>query len=323
MPIHLSASLVPGPLTAPLLDGDVVPEGINWTLSAERSVDRNSRHMLALGFDVGEMSLATFLKAREQGVPFLGLPIFTGRRFLQPCVLCDQAAGITELGDLAGKKVGLPQFWMTSSVWHRGILQQHGVNQREITWYTAGDERLPGLGPPPGVEVQCVQGQPIQELLLTGQIDAVLLPRPVDALAAEREGLTRPFGDVVRAQRDYFAATGVFPIMHFVVLREELAHAYPWLPERLCHAFQKAREWAVQTGHGPDQPIVGLPDELSRALFPTDPWTYGLAPNRRALEMFLEFATTQGLLAQAPKLESLFVPSVDHLFRQKMGTDGA
>src|ERR687893_111997 len=85
--LKLSMSLVPGPLTQPVLAGEVVPRGTDVSVAAGKSVDGNSRQMLNLAFDVAEMSLATFLKAREQGTPLIGLPIFTGRRFLQPCVL--------------------------------------------------------------------------------------------------------------------------------------------------------------------------------------------------------------------------------------------
>src|SRR5215212_5972710 len=111
--LKLSMSLVPGPLTQPVLAGEVVPQGVDVSVAAGKSVDGNSRQMLNLAFDVAEMSLATFLKAREQGTPLIGLPIFTGRRFLQPCVLAAASAAVETPADLAGKRVGLPQFWMT------------------------------------------------------------------------------------------------------------------------------------------------------------------------------------------------------------------
>lgn len=319
---RLSMSLVPGPLTQPLLAGDVVPQGVDVAMTATSSVDRNSRQMLDLAFDVAEMSLATFLKAREQGRPLVGLPVFTGRRFLQPCVLVAASAGVETPADLAGKRVGLPQFWMTSSVWHRGILQQqHGVAQAAVTWYTITEERFAGLGPPAGVVVRNVptarDGPPdraLEERLLAGELDAIMLPRASNALAAQTERVRQPYRDLVQAQREYYERTGVFPIMHFVVMREELATRHPWLVESLCAAFGAAKARALAAGAGPEPPIAGLAPAETAALFGDDPWPYGLARNRRALETFVAFATSQGLLARPPEVEQLFAPASPHLF---------
>jgi 4,5-dihydroxyphthalate decarboxylase len=319
--LQLSMSLVPGPLTQPVLAGEVVPEGTQVFVTAGKSVDGNSRQMLNLAFDVAEMSLATFLKAREQGTPLIGLPIFTGRRFLQPCVLVATSAGITSPADLAGKRVGLPQFWMTSSLWHRGILhQQHGVAQDAVQWQTTTEERFPGLSMPPNVTLRSVaagSGSPdasLQEQLLAGELDATMTPRPGDDLARRDSRVRQPYPDVVQTQREYYQVTGVFPIMHFVVMREELAAQHPWLPESLCAAFVAAKERAIASGAGPEAPIAGASPEETAAVFGPDSWPYGLQRNRRTLETFVEFATTQGLLQQSVAVDELFAPSTRHLF---------
>jgi 4,5-dihydroxyphthalate decarboxylase len=320
--LPLSMSLVPGALTRPLLAGDVVPHGTEVTITTGKSVDGNSRQMLNLAFDVAEMSLATFLKAREQGTPLIGLPIFTGRRFLQPCVLVSAGADVASPADLAGKRVGLPQFWMTSSLWHRGILQQqHGVAQDAVTWYTMTEERFAGLGTPPGVTLRSIAadggGPPdgsLQELLLEGALDATMTPRPGDELARRDRRVRQLYSDPVQAQRDYYASTGVFPIMHFVVMREELDAQHPWLAESLCAAFVTAKAQAMAAGAGLEPPIAGFSADEARAVFGDDTWPYGLGRNRRALETFVEFATTQGLLQQPVAIDDLFAPSTRHLF---------
>src|SRR5476649_979660 len=118
----LTMSLIPGALTDPVLRNEVLVEGdAELTISAGTSVDRNSRQMLDGAFDIAEMSFSTYIKARELGHDLIGLPIFTGRGFLQPGLICSSASGIRKPEDIASKRVGLPQFWMTSSVWHRLI----------------------------------------------------------------------------------------------------------------------------------------------------------------------------------------------------------
>lgn len=320
--LRLSMSLVPGPLTQPVLAGDVVPAGTDVAVTAGKSVDGNSRQMLNLAFDVAEMSLATFLKAREQGTPLIGLPIFTGRRFLQPCVLVSTRAGIERPSDLAGKRVGLPQFWMTSSLWHRGILeQQHGVAQDAVAWHTITEERFAGLEMPPYVTLRRGaaegSGPPdgfLQELLLAGELDATMTPRPGDELARRDSRVRQLYRDVVQTQREYYLSTGVFPIMHFVVMRAELDAQHPWLAESLCAAFAAAKARTRAAGAGPEPPIAGMAPAEVAAVFGEDSWPYGLERNRRTLETFVGFATRQGLLHQPIPVDELFAPSTRHLF---------
>lgn len=115
---EISISLVASPLTRPILDGQAPVAGVAVRTQAQ-GVNTNSLEMLDLKYDVAEMSLATFTKAREQGVPLVALPIFPGRRFMQPGATFRASAHLRGLSDLRGKRVGPPQFWMTSSVWHR------------------------------------------------------------------------------------------------------------------------------------------------------------------------------------------------------------
>jgi 4,5-dihydroxyphthalate decarboxylase len=320
--LQISMSLVPGPLTRPILAGAVAPQGVTVSLNESKTVDGNSRRMLDLAYDVAEMSLATFLKAREQGTPLIGLPLFTGRRFLQPCVLVSASSGIQSPAELRGKRVGLPQFWMTSSVWHRGILQQqHGVGQNEVAWQTISEERFDNLNTPSNVTLRSVatdgSGPPdrgLDLLLLDGELDATMTPRPGGELARRDSRVRQPYSDLARTQREYFQSTGVYPIMHFVVMREELNQQQPWLAETLCTAFQAAKDHAIASGEGPGAPIAGDTPEDAEAVFGSDPWAFGLSRNRRTLETFVDFATTQGLLDQPAAIDDLFVPSTRNLF---------
>jgi 4,5-dihydroxyphthalate decarboxylase len=311
--LRLNVSLVPGPITQPILDGEIDIAGVDLTVHIGQSVDRNSRDMLDRTFDVAEMSLATFAKAREQGAPLVGLPIFTGRRFLQPCVVTSASAGVAALADLRGKRIGLPQFWMTSSVWHRGILSQAGVLQSEATWYTAATERLPGLETPHGVDIRLQTGPPsLEEMLFSGDLDALMTPRSHESLARDRPGLSLPYQDVAQATLDYLERTGVYPIMHFVVMSADLEARHPWLATALFEAFARAKHRALAAGAAPELPVGARADDFARVLGP-DPWLFGLERNRQPLQTFLDFAVTQGLLVSPVCVEDLFAPSTHQL----------
>jgi len=281
---ELTMSLIAGELTNPLIRGEVVVAGdAAWSIGAGTSVDQNSRKMLAGAFDVAEMSFATFLRAREEGRDLIGLPVFTGRGFLQPGLIASAASGIKRPEDLASRRVGLPQFWMTSSVWHRGILQQqHGVSPQAIEWFTAVEERFEGISLPDGVSIRRLdEGMSVERALEGGLIDAIMVP-PRGVPRPLRPFMRSPYADVVGAERAYFETTGVFPIMHFVVMRESLHGQLPWLTGALVSAFMEAS-------------------------FGTNPWTFGLAENARPLEAFLGFAREQGWVSNALKLADCFV----------------
>jgi 4,5-dihydroxyphthalate decarboxylase len=289
-------SLVAGELTDPLIAGAVAVEGdVTFAITAGTSVDANSRQMLGGAFDVAEMSFATFLKAREQGRDLIGLPIFTGRGFLQPGLLVSVASGITRPEDIAARRVGVPQFWMTSSVWHRGILlQQHGVRAETIEWFTAAEERFESVTFPAGVNItRLAEGVNPNAALEQGLVDAVMVP-PRGARGPMRPGTRSPYADLGEAQRTYFAKTGVFPIMHFVVMRESVHRTLPWLAAAIQTAFLESKRQAEKAGAIAPR-IAG------------EKWEFGLAENARALDTFLGFAREQGWVSDKLTLAECFV----------------
>lgn len=292
MNAKIALALVPSSLTTPLLDGTVKIEGVAIVPHAAKSVDDNSRAMLAGGFDVAEMSLATFARAKDQGAKLIGLPVFPGRRFVQPGVAARKGAGIATPADLAGRRVALPQYWLTSSVWHRGVLHsQYGVAPDKVDWVTVVAERGAAQFPKE-VRVTAREGAKIPDLLKSGEIDAALVPRPLAADCI--------FADVAAAQRDYLSRTGIFPIMHFIVMREEVAELAP----TLMRAFATAKAAAAP----PEPPIYGMSAEAGMAAFGGDPWPYGLAKNRAVLDTFLGYAHDQGLVQARQSVDALFTP---------------
>lgn len=285
-------ALVAGPLTNPLIAGDVAVGGdIDWKLIAGDSVDQNSRRMLDGAFDVAEMSFSTFVKAREIGKDLIGLPIFTGRGFLQPGLVVSTASGIKHPEELAGKRVGVPQFWMTSTVWHRLILQRrHNVPEEAITWYTAADERFAEVPRSPGVTIHRLAGETsISEALAEGKVDATMVP-PRGAPKGIGGAIQWPYPDIKKAESDYYADTGIFPIMHFVVLKESVHNEFPWLADALMTAFVETKKHAVAAGE-----------------VDADMWAYGLSENAKPLDAFLSFAAEKQWVAPARTTADFFV----------------
>ena len=311
--MKLTMSLVASALTDPILGGAVKIEGVALDARTAKMVDGNSRAMLELTFDVAEMSLATFVKARDDGVKLIGLPVFTGRRFLESGIGVRPQLGIKDPRQLAGKRLGVPQFWMTSSVWHRAVLSEvYGVPQTAVTWITVQPERF-SLAWPASLKIEHHEGGSLDAMLQKGGIDAVLFPRAIENHFAPTTAAS-PFADIVAAQRAFLDQTKVFPIMHFVVMREALHRENPGLARRIVAAFDAAKRDMLRDPESiaaRDLPFHGADFQYGRKALGDDPWPYGIAANRRALDWFLARAHQQGLTRTRLAPKDLFVEDVD------------
>lgn len=294
----ITMSLLRSPLTAAILDGDVELDGTALEPVAAQSMDANSRAMLDVRFDVAEMSFATYLRARvTERIPLLALPVFTGRRFVQPLIACAPESGIRAPDDLAGKRVGIPQFWMTSSVWHRQVLDSHyHVAPGSLQWFTTAPERIAGLAT---TAFTRVEGARPVDMLREGRVDCVMSPK----VMREPETPTVPlFEDVAAEQRDYFLSTGIFPIMHLVVVRESLLDERPGLEHDIVDLFHRAKAWTPQP-----PPVAGMDNEEVGRVFGADPWAYGIAANSASLTAFLDYAVDQRLIDRPVTPTDVFV----------------
>ena len=234
----------------PILEGNIAPKGIEPELQKHVGHDRAIESLLEGSLHVGETSLATFIAARDQGSPVIGLPIFTTRRFIQPHIHLNKNSEARDATELKGKRVGLHLYWTTSSLWGRRLLRQmHGIVPQDVAWITSRPERLSTQAYPAGVQVKIDdQGRDTPRLLVEGAVDAVigLGPggRPEQELPPEAvEGMRRDgYPDVLEAQRAYYKKTGVLPLTNVVVVREGLASEQPWIVESLYEMFQQAKE---------------------------------------------------------------------------------
>lgn len=314
MEVEIELSCLASDKTLPILTGAVRPKGTKLKPFTAGTADESSRGMLSLRFDVAEMSLASFLKAYDDGMPLVGLPIFPNRKFLHQYIFCPVSAGIQGPKDLKGRTVGVPQFWMTSSIWQRGLLlHEYGVDPRALTWKVGGAERLESMSLPQELRVEV--GSNPEEKLLTGEIDAFLTARTPQAFLRHPDRVVRPFRDLRHAIVNYHKKTGLFPIMHLVVMKRALWDRYGWLAESLCEAFQAAKAQAIQALQDEARTMLPLMRsylEETRDLFGSDPWPYGLRKNLRVLETFLRYAREQGLIRNPVEVRDLFAPnSVD------------
>lgn len=313
--------------TEALRDGSVRPEGIDLTylsLPVEETFFRMLRYQ---EFDAAEMSLSSYLISLSGHASFIALPVFPSRMFRHNSIYVNAASGISEPADLAGRLVGVPEYELTAAVWIRGILaEHHGLPVDSVRYRTGGlhepgrVEKLP-LNLPSGVEVEPIPAdRTLMDMLVTGKIDALYCPRTPRPAAADRHRIRRLFTDPRGVEEAYFRATGVFPIMHTVVLRRDVHARHPWMAQSLLKAFGEARRLAFSRLDELAAPCSMLPwayDDLARAsaLMGEDYWPYGIGPNIRTLRTFLRYAHEQGLAPRLFEPHELFAPETAESYR--------
>ncbi len=307
--------------TRALEEGTIRPDGIELTylrLTVEETFFRMMRHR---EFEVAEMSLSSYVMSLQADPPpFVALPVFTSRMFRHGGIYCNSDAGINGPGDLRGKRVGAPEYQLTAGVWIRGILaERHGVPVDSVTYFTGGQETPGRVEKAPlklSTQVDITRIPPDQTLssmLLEGEIDALYTPRIPLPFVAGDPRVRRVFPDTVAAEKEYFAATGIFPIMHVVALRRDVYERFPWVAQSLYKALLLAKQEAMANLYDSSALRFMLPwlnqgIEEARALLGEDYWSYGLAANVETLATFLRYHHEQGLSTRLLSPEELFAP---------------
>ncbi len=214
--------------------------------------------------------------------------------------------------------VGVAEYQLTANVWIRGLLaERHGLPVTSVRYRTGGlhdPGRVAKLAhdPPPGVEIEPIPpGATLAGMLADGQIDALYTPRVPRGFGEGR--VRRLFADPRREEERYFAETGVFPVMHVVVLRREVYEQRPWLAQSLYKAFEQARREAAarlaETAAGASLlPWAYAEAERTRDVMGADFWTYGLAGNEATLRTFVRYSFEQGLISREREPAGLFAP---------------
>ncbi len=296
--------------------GAVRPEGIDivhLALPVEEIFFRFTKYR---EWDVSEMSFGKVVAlASQDDSSLVALPVFPSRVFRLSSIYVRAGGPVAAPGDLAGKRIGVPEWAQTAAIYTRGYLARElGLALERIEWVQAGlneagrVEKV-ALRLPPGLRLRPVRDRTLNDMLLAGELDAVLSARPPRGFADGR--IARLYPDYRAPEEAYFRRTGIFPIMHVVALRRDVFERDPWIAMNLLKAFEEAKRRSlarladVTASHAP-LPWLGDYVARTQALFGDDPWPYGVEPNRRTLEAFLGFAHEQGVCHRRLAVDELF-----------------
>jgi 4,5-dihydroxyphthalate decarboxylase len=303
--------------TAPLVDGRAAIKGFAPRFSLLRPQETFVRAFRSAEFDICELSLSRHAQAVARGDSrYVGLPIFLSRCFRHASIYV--RADISTPERLKGKRIGLGNYDDTAAVVVRAILREvYGVDARDVRW-VVGDVEAPfrtdiPLQQPAGFDVSRANGLSLDDMLVAGDLDALIALMPPPSFRSGDSRVRRLFPDWRAAEESWFARQRIFPIMHLVGVRDDLVQRHPGVIQAAYDAFalggQIARE-NLQVLQASKTMLPWLVDEHERtkATLGEDFWPYGVTPNRHVLDWTLRNLLQDRLLSRPVNVEELFAP---------------
>lgn len=310
-----------------LVTGRVPVEGVELTALNLQIEEIFFRQFNYRDFDVSEVSMGKYCSLVSQGdAPLVAIPVFPSRVPRHSSIYVRRDGPVKTPQDLAGKRIGIPEWAQTASVYSRGFIQhQYGIDLRSIHWIQAGVDQ-PGrlekvkLKLPDGIRYESRPDRSLGGMLISGEIDAALSAHPPLCFEQGHPNVGRLFEDYLDIEMKYVKETGIYPIMHTVAFRRELVEKHPWVAANLFKAFDEARRISVERALSCTSSVLPLPwgyefVKRMQAVVGKDLMPYGLDANRATLDAFLQYAFEQGVCHRRLQPEELFPPQVQKSFR--------
>jgi 4,5-dihydroxyphthalate decarboxylase len=310
--------------TRPLIDGRVKPAGIDLDIQILRPRQSFQRMLDHQEFQLSELSLASYTTLKARGhCPFVAVPVALSKIFRHSCIYVRTDSGITTPQDLRGKRVGTSQWSSTGLCFMRGMLQHdYGVKSEDVHWFMGGlnsfvEPPLIALDLPPAIQLDFLSaGQTLEAMFAAGELDALMSLYIPKLFVDGSPRIARLFPNYKGIEADYYRRTKILPIMHTVVVREDVHRAHPWVAKSIYQAFCEAKAIAVDGLYDTDALRVALPwliDHVEEAwrVFGRDFWAYGLEPNRPTWAAIGQYVHEQGLAPRVVTPEELFPVAVE------------
>jgi len=314
------------PHVADLREGRIAPSGYELAfVDVDPMIAAYRRMVRTLAYDICEVAVTTYVVAKAFNKGFTALPIPLNHMFHFGDIQVGLDTGIATPADLAGRRVGVRAYTVTTGVWVRGILQnEYGVDPAAITWITDDEEHVQEYVAPPNVRAS--DGESLVDLFQEGKIDAAFAGRAgLGRSGAPRAGWEKGnaaspavlstrefralFPNAAELDAAWFTRTGIYPMHGVLCVRDSVIAANPELPRALFEAFSRAKDAYLAklrrdgAQDADDEKWVAL-----QAIVGPDPLPYGLEANVKTIEALIEYALQQKLLATRMTPEELFYP---------------
>lgn len=284
-PVKLHTLLGENPSTKSLTSGAIKSDLVSFDFDAPDLIHHGFKPMVREGkFDWGELAIVTFLQAKFYGKPLVLLPAVIGGRFQHHCVAYNSAFGTLKPSDLNGKRIGVRSYTQTTGVWIRGILENdYGVDPASVRWVTFEDAHLAEYAEPANVEL-APKGKKLKEMLFAGEIDAAMVGKDMP----KDERIKTVIPDPEKTALAWHQRTGVVPMNHMVVVREELSRQRPDVVREIYRMLLESRDRDTQPADGLQMRPFGI-----EALGPS-------------LETIIDYAFQQKVIGRRLSVDELF-----------------
>ena len=285
MPAKLRTLLGDHPVTRALKSGEIRSAELDFDFADVKVPNTAFKRVVRdLEFDVAELAIVTFLLARAHGKPLCLLPAVVSARFQHPFLVHDAVHGPLAPGDLAGRRIGLRSYSVTTAAWMRGVLaDDYGVAPEQVDWVAFEEPHVAEYRDPPNVE-RAPPGKDMISMLLAGALDAAIVgERPSDPR------LVPVIPDPTAAAQAWHRRTGALQVNHMLVVTAALTNDRPHAAGEIVRLFAASKRAA------------GLPAPDTLDMNPV-----GREANRRNLEIAIDCVYRQGMIPSRFEPEELF-----------------
>jgi 4,5-dihydroxyphthalate decarboxylase len=295
----------------PLRAGEIQAEGLDLNIITVESGIRHERMFHYGEYDACEFSMSSYLVARGRDVDWLqAIPFFPRRMWGHKFCFLRAGSGINKPSDLKGGRIGLRSYENTLALVTKGMLMNsYDLAVSDVTWVIVNKEHV-GSELPPNIKLEFVEGnRKLEDLLVEGIVDAEVEPDLPQRWIRGDGTLERLFPQFEKEERDYYKRTGVFPIMHPVVIKKEILDRDPWVSTSLYEALIASRNAYNDFMEQPHRLSFAWGRsylEEERRFFGKDPFYQGFSENYHDVQNLIKFAGQQGMLERNLTVEELF-----------------
>jgi 4,5-dihydroxyphthalate decarboxylase len=305
--------------TIPFRTGDVKPKDIDLEYTPQAPELTFLQQLKDRRYDVSEMSMSAYIQMRAKGRDdFIALPVFPSRVFRHSAFYVRTNSDIRHPKQLRGKRVGIGFYQMSGAVWARGaLMDDYGVRPEEINWVSGMDLKASAGADQVNQLADMVEGTrrskpKLEEMLEAGEIDALLSVHTPRAMARNEGTVRYLFENCREVEEDYFRRTGIFPMMHTIVVKREVYDRDPWIAQSLFDAFSEAKRRAMEKIYETNAlsvmaPFIVHDIERTRALMGVDYWPFGIEANRNSIKTFIRHLKEQAIIDRELAVADLFL----------------
>ena len=280
--VSLKTNLADYPVTMAMKEGRVTSDRVTLDFCGPKVANKAFKAMVRENaYDAGELAIITYLQARAWGKPFVLLPIPISGRFQHHCIGFNRELGELKPRDIEGRKVGVRTYSQTTGLWVRGILQhEYGVNLDKVNWLTIEDAHVTEFQDPANCE-RLPAGSKLADMMMSGELAAAILggDMPKDPRVQSL------IPNAAAAAQQWYLRERVIPINHMFVVREDLSRERPDVVREIYRMLVESRRFAPESATRP--PL-------------------GLEPNRKGLELAIQWSFEQKIIPRMLSVDELF-----------------